>query len=107
MGLKNKLRKWLFPDYEIHCREYQSISEFMSVIRKGMVEVSDQPLTIKGDPVFILGSISNTNVDIHSEPHIDLYLAKVNLDALRLDGINHIITNNVFKGAETTIKFPK
>ena len=95
--LKNKLRRWLFP-------EIDKIDSFMAEIREAKIELQGKSITYK-EPVVLVGSLTDCKVNIKPTINPEIILSKLELEAaLRIMGNYNIVTSSLFTTTETKVK---
>jgi len=95
--IKNKLRKWLFPEY---CK----VCDFMIEVAEAKLEVKGKNITFK-EPIVLVGSMADCNVHIKPTIKPEIVLSKLSLEAaLKLVGNHHLVAQNMFTATETTVK---
>jgi len=100
--LKNKLRGWLFPEYDKVCL-------FMIKVKQAKEEVVIEggKVTFK-EPVILIGSVLNSKVDIKPTLKTEIILSKLELEAaLRIYGDHHIVSQNQFANFPSALKLSR
>ena len=95
--IKGKLRGWLFPEY---CK----VCNFMTQVEGAKLELKGKNITFK-EPIVLVGSMADCNVQIKPTIKPEIILAKLDLEAaLKVAGDYSLITQNMFNATETTVK---
>jgi len=93
--LKNKLRAWLFPEYDMVCY-------FMAEVEEAKLEVKGKSITFK-EPVVLVGNLAECKVNIKPTINPEIILSKLEIEsALKVVGKQHIVTNSTFQTTAPT-----
>ena len=88
--IKNKLRAWLFP-------EYDKVRDFMTEIRKAKLEVTGKSITFR-EPIVLVGNISECMVSVKPTLKPEIILSKLGIEAaLKIMGNYNLVTSNMFQ----------
>jgi len=71
-SLKNKLRAWLFPEYDEVCC-------FMAEVEESKLEVKGKSITFK-EPIVLVGNLTDCKVSVKPTINPEIILSKLDIE---------------------------